>query len=92
VIHDSTGHRFIGARVNRVEDERYLRGEGQYIADITLPGMLHIAYLRSPYAHAKIKRMDTDKAKLIPGVIGVWTGEDLKDKATPIRTAYHGLG
>jgi carbon-monoxide dehydrogenase large subunit len=77
-------HRLIGARVNRVEDERYLRGEGQYIADITLPGMLHMAFLRSTHAHATIKQIDTDKAKLIPGVIGVWTGAEIKDKANPL--------
>ncbi|MEH7254764.1 xanthine dehydrogenase family protein molybdopterin-binding subunit [Neobacillus niacini] len=76
--------RFIGAKVNRLEDDKFIRGNGRYIADITLPGTLHAAFLRSPHAHALIKKINTDKAKKIPGVIGVWTGDDIKDKSDPL--------
>src|SRR5207249_8549683 len=47
--------KLIGARVQRVEDERFLRGEGRYVADLTLPGMVHAAFVRSPYGHARIQ-------------------------------------
>lgn len=70
--------RMIGASVKRVEDPRILTGRGRYVDDIKLPGMLHAAYLRSPYAHARIKRMDVSKALALPGVVAVFTGEDMK--------------
>jgi carbon-monoxide dehydrogenase large subunit len=67
--------RGLGHSVRRVEDDRFIRGAGNYIADITLPGMLHMAILRSPYAHAKLNGIDSSKAAALPGVIAVVTGE-----------------
>src|SRR5713101_8528507 len=65
----------LGASRKRVEDNRFIRGKGNYTDDITLPGMLHMEILRSPLAHARIKSIDTSKAWQIPGVHLVLTGE-----------------
>src|SRR5213594_3543489 len=67
--------RGLGHRVKRKEDDRFIRGKGTYIDDIKLPGMLHMAILRSPYAHATITGIDTSKAAALPGVVAVVTGE-----------------
>ncbi len=67
--------RGLGHRVKRKEDDRFIRGKGTYIDDIKLPGMLHMAILRSPYAHATITGIDTSKAQAVPGVVAVVTGE-----------------
>jgi aerobic carbon-monoxide dehydrogenase large subunit len=67
--------RGLGHRVKRKEDDRFIRGKGTYIDDIKLPGMLHMAMLRSPYAHATITGIDVSKAQAIPGVVAVVTGE-----------------
>ena len=65
----------MGASRKRVEDNRFIRGKGNYIDDIVLPGMLHMEILRSPLAHARIRSIDTSKAWEIPGVRLVLTGE-----------------
>ena len=58
----------LGASRKRVEDNRFIRGKGNYTDDIVLPGMLHMEILRSPLAHARIVSIDTSKAWQIPGV------------------------
>ena len=67
----------MGARQKRVEDNRFIRGKGNYVDDIVLPGMLHMEILRSPLAHARIRSIDVSKAWDIPGVRLVLTGETL---------------
>ncbi|MGH9300578.1 MAG: aerobic carbon-monoxide dehydrogenase large subunit [Acidimicrobiales bacterium] len=67
----------LGSRRQRVEDSRFIRGKGNYIDDVSLPGMLHMEILRSPLAHARIRSIDTTKAYEIPGVRQVITGEVL---------------
>ncbi len=67
----------MGASRRRVEDNRFIRGKGNYIDDVVLPGMLHMEILRSPVAHARIKSIDTSKAWAMPGVRLVLTGETL---------------
>ncbi|HEU5345930.1 MAG TPA: aerobic carbon-monoxide dehydrogenase large subunit [Ktedonobacterales bacterium] len=67
----------MGHRVKRKEDPRFLRGKGNYVDDIKLPGMLYMDIVRSPYAHATITRIDATKALAIPGVLAVVTGKDL---------------
>src|SRR5882724_5907851 len=67
----------IGAAVRRKEDFRFITGKGQYTDDISRPGQTHIHFLRSPHAHAKIKKVDAHAAKAMPGVLAVLTGEDL---------------
>jgi carbon-monoxide dehydrogenase large subunit len=69
--------RGIGHSVKRKEDERFIRGKGNYFDDIVLPGMLHLELLRSPYAHARIKSIDASRAQALPGVVAVITGEAL---------------
>jgi carbon-monoxide dehydrogenase large subunit len=68
-------HGRIGQSIKRTEDARFLRGKGNYLDDFVLPGMLHMAILRSPHAHARIKSIDTTAASAMPGVIAVVTGE-----------------
>jgi carbon-monoxide dehydrogenase large subunit len=65
-----------GAAIKRREDPRFITGTGNYLDDVRLPGMTYAAVLRSPYAHAKIERIDTTAAKKMPGVVAVWTGQD----------------
>jgi carbon-monoxide dehydrogenase large subunit len=67
----------IGARVARKEDYRFLTGAGQYTDDVALPGQTYAVFVRSPHAHAKIKSIKKDKALSAPGVLAVYTGEDL---------------
>ncbi len=66
----------IGQAVRRVEDQRFLMGQGRYVDDISLPGLAHGVTLLSPHANARIKRIDTSKAKAAPGVLAVLTGAD----------------
>ena len=67
----------IGASVKRVEDPRLLRGQGRYVADFRLPGMLQAAVVRSPHAHACVERIEAAGARALRGVVGVFTGADL---------------
>src|SRR5438132_6301461 len=64
----------IGDSIKRKEDDRFIRGRGNYLYDIVLPGMLHMAIHRSPFAHARIKSINTDAAQAVPGVVAVVTG------------------
>src|SRR3546814_14121400 len=71
------GVRYIGVEVQRMEDPRLVTGHGRYLDDITLEGMLHAAFLRSPRAHARIRGIDTARAAALPGVHRVFTLADL---------------
>jgi len=71
------GAPLIGARIARKEDYRFLTGAGQYTDDVTLPGQTYGAFVRSPHAHAKIKSINSTKAKAAKGVLAVYTGEDV---------------
>src|SRR5207249_11334929 len=64
----------IGDSIKRKEDDRFIRGRGNYLDDIALPGMLHMAIHRSPFAHARIKSIKTEAAQAVPGVVAVVTG------------------
>src|ERR1700758_3271282 len=74
---------YIGRSVPRPNLARLTQGRGQYVSDVTLPRMAHVAFVRSPYAHARIKAIDTDSAKKSPGVIAVVTGAELSEVITP---------
>src|SRR6266436_2404584 len=78
---------YIGRSMKRVEDPRLIKGIASYVDDIRLPGMLHAVFLRSPYAHAKIKSIKTEAAKALPGVLGVFTGADVNDKCGVVPCA-----
>src|SRR6266542_6077790 len=67
----------IGAAVRRKEDFRFITGKGQYTDDISRPGQTYIHFVRSPHAHAKIRKIDSAEAKGMPGVVAVLTGADL---------------
>src|SRR5215813_11928539 len=67
----------MGHSLKRKEDPRFIRGLGHYVDDIQLPGMLYLDIVRSPYAHATIKKIDTERALKVPGVLAVITGETL---------------
>jgi aerobic carbon-monoxide dehydrogenase large subunit len=69
----------LGTSIKRREDPRLITGQAQYIEDIKLPGMLHAAILRSAFGHAKIKSINTEEARKLPGVVAVFTGQDFKD-------------
>ena len=69
----------IGAAVRRKEDFRFITGKGQYTDDISRPGQTSIYFIRSPHAHAKIKKIDTRAASGMPGVVGVFTGADFAE-------------
>jgi carbon-monoxide dehydrogenase large subunit len=67
----------IGARVKRKEDHRFITGKGRYTDDINLPGQTHAYFIRSPHAHAEIKKIDAKAALKQPGVLAVLTGDDV---------------
>src|SRR6185503_19626000 len=67
----------IGAAVRRKEDQRFITGKGSYTADVNRPGQTHIYFLRSPHAHAKIRKIDAQAAAAMPGVLAVLTGAEL---------------
>jgi aerobic carbon-monoxide dehydrogenase large subunit len=68
----------VGCKRKRVEDVRFVQGKGSYVDDLQLPGMLYGDFTRSPYGHARINRIDSAKAKAVPGVLAVLTAADLK--------------
>ncbi|MFN0166530.1 MAG: glyceraldehyde dehydrogenase subunit alpha [Bryobacteraceae bacterium] len=68
---------YVGERVKRTEDPRLIQGLGHYVDDIKLPDTLHVAFLRSMYAHARITNLDVSAAAAAPGVIAVYTGKDI---------------
>src|SRR3989304_1189717 len=75
--------RYFGERIKRNEDPRLLTGQGLYVDDVDLPNMLHVAFVRSPYAHAKIKSIDVSQALGRVGVVAVYTANDLGDYWKP---------
>jgi carbon-monoxide dehydrogenase large subunit len=76
----------VGASIKRREDPSLIRGLGQYVDDVRLPDMLHVAILRSPHAHARIKNVDTAAARRHPGVVAVVTGAELRDQIGTLPT------
>ncbi|HIQ11286.1 MAG TPA: xanthine dehydrogenase family protein molybdopterin-binding subunit, partial [Caldilineales bacterium] len=72
-----------GKRLKRNEDPKLLTGQALFTDDVHLPGMLHVAFLRSDYAHGRIKSIDTSFAKDVPGVVAIYTAEDLGDYWQP---------
>jgi carbon-monoxide dehydrogenase large subunit len=80
--------RVFGSGIRRREDPRLLTGTARYTADLTLPGMAHAAILRSPHGHARIRGVDTSRAKGAPGVVAVFTGADIDGTLQPIPCAW----
>src|SRR5437773_9080511 len=88
---EETTTNLIGARMKRVEDPGMITGTAKYLDDLKLPGMAHVAILRSPYAHARIKGIDTSKAAAHPGVVAVYTGRDF-EHLNPLPCAWQASG
>ena len=80
----------MGVRIKRKEDPRLITGIATYVGDMTLPGMRHVAFVRSPYAHANIRGIDTAAALAHPGVFAVVTGADLAPLCEPMPVATSG--
>ncbi|HJY28358.1 MAG TPA: molybdopterin cofactor-binding domain-containing protein, partial [Pyrinomonadaceae bacterium] len=78
---------YVGKRVKRTEDPRLIKGLAHYVDDISLPGTLHVAFVRSYFAHAKINSIDTSAAESAPGVVAVYTGKDVAQKIGPVPCA-----
>ena len=74
----------LGASIKRVEDPRFITGAGNYVDDIKLASMAHMAILRSPYAHANIRSIDTAAARAMPGVVAVFVGADIPYNPMPM--------
>src|SRR6478672_5983142 len=81
----------LGAPIKRVEDPRFITGKGRYLDDIKLQSMVHMAILRSPYAHANIRSIDTSRAASMPGVIAVITGADIPYNPLPMAWPAGGV-
>ncbi len=76
-------HKYIGKRIKRIEDPRLLTGQALFVDDVEIPGMLHAAFLRSDYAHAYLRSIDAADARRRPGVVAVFTAEDMGDDWAP---------
>jgi carbon-monoxide dehydrogenase large subunit len=82
-----TAKSYVGAAVSPRETKKLVLGRGSYIGDLTMPGLLHAAFVRSPHAHARIRRIDVDLARRQPGIVAVLTGRDLARVTAPLRIA-----
>src|ERR1700737_2732920 len=79
--------RYLGKPLKRKEDPRLIQGLAHYVDDIVLPGLLHVAFLRSPYAHARIRSVDVSKAQVAPGVVQVLTGAAVRGSVGAVPCA-----
>ena len=89
---DAPAIRYTGARVKRLEDPRLLRGRGRFIDDLTLPRLAHLAFVRSPHAHALVRTIDTSAAAKLPGVLAIVTAADLAGRVRPLAPRLRGGG
>ena len=79
--------KYVGKSVKRTEDPRLIKGLAHYVDDVRLPDTLHVAFVRSIYAHARINAIDTTEAANTPGVVAVYTGQDIAEKVGPVPCA-----
>src|SRR6056297_324067 len=90
------GKTVIGSSVPRLEDSALLRGEARFLDDLRVPGVLHAAFLRSPVAHARLRSIDADTARIMPGIVAILTLEDLRPLLSadriPLQFRNTGLG
>ncbi|MDH5235147.1 MAG: molybdopterin-dependent oxidoreductase [Gemmatimonadota bacterium] len=77
-----------GSGIRRREDPRLITGNATYVDDVKLPGMLYAAVLRSPWAHARIKRIDVSRARKAAGIAAVYTGKEVAEKLNPVPCAW----
>src|SRR5215467_861108 len=88
---ETTSKHAVGVAMKRKEDPRFVQGKGHYVDDLTFPGMLYMALVRSPYPHAEIKNIDFSEAMKVPGVKAVITGKDLEAAGLGWLPTFHGL-
>ena len=81
----------IGERVRRKETQRFITGTGRYVDDLLPPGTLHVSFVRSSCAHARIKSIDVEAARAMPGVRGVYTGAEIAQRVKPLRVGGSSL-
>src|SRR6516165_9798166 len=81
----------LGAAIKRIEDPRLMTGSARYLADLQMAGMGHVAVLRSPFAHALIRSISTERAAALPGVTAVFTGKDF-EHLNPLPCAWQAGG
>src|ERR1700704_6802502 len=79
--------KYVGQRIKRTEDPRLIKGLAHYVDDVRLPDTLHVAFVRSIYAHARIAGIDVTEAVKAPGVVAVYTGKDIATKVGPVPCA-----
>src|SRR3989442_13094008 len=84
----ATGRGPFGSSIKRREDPRLITGQGQYVDDLQLPGMMYMGLLRSPHAHARIKSVRTEAARSMAGVTAVYTGADLQGKVADLPCGW----
>src|SRR5262245_3087331 len=84
--------RLMGASVKRKEDPRLVTGAGAYVGDLALAGMHYVAFVRSPHAHARIRKIDASPALARPGVRLVLTGADIRGHCAPLPLNSEGEG
>jgi aerobic carbon-monoxide dehydrogenase large subunit len=78
---------YVGAALSPRETRKLVLGRGTYVGDLTMPGLLHVAFVRSPHAHARVSLIDVAAARKAPGIVGVYTGAELARHAAPFRMA-----
>jgi len=81
----------VGVAMKRKEDPRFIQGKGHYVDDISLPGMLYMCLVRSPYPHAELTNIDITEAMKVPGVKAVITGKDLEAAGLGWLPTFHGF-
>jgi len=86
-VNETNDFHYIGKPLARKEDKRLVTGQGRYLDDVVVPGTLHVSFVRSPHAHARILGISADAARDLPGVTGVFTGEDLDKWTNRLRLA-----
>src|SRR5437870_8910515 len=79
---------YVGQRVPSLTNRKLVAGRGTFVDDRRLAGMTHMAVLRTPYAHARIRSVDTTPAEALPGVLAVVTGREIAEKTNPIPETY----
>src|SRR5258708_2217736 len=79
--------KYVGQRIKRTEDPRLIKGLAHYVDDIRLPDTLHVAFVRSMYAHARINGIDASEALKAPGVVAVYAGKDIASAVGPLPSA-----
>ena len=84
---NDSGTSYVGRSLLRREDQRLLTGQGQFVADLVLPRMLHAVFVRSQVAHARIRSVDVSKAAAMPGVVLALAGAELLKLAPPVPGA-----